>query len=592
MKPMVHLFSTLLLAAGIAAAEGGLPRAAHGQDDSDINDFEKDPFGASERMLNRMREYDRELQEQKRDAEQERERDLETNTGGRHLRDVWFVNSLYSLVFSSDGKRLFVGLADGSVCAADIESGKQVFSLKLANNPITTLAVSPDGRYLMAGCPADRLVRTWDLVAGKEIATAKAAKPWVVEQIQLSANGRYMAVAGWGGTYEGMEYLHRRVTRYSADPNVYVYDTRNGKLLRTIRCNLNPSLPIGMSSDGASLAVQAPYGVKLWHCQGAKSPLKPVAVIDGASRCNFSADGKQLAAFGTSLDDYLRYYAHLQIVEASTGKRIKGINVGKGDLREIREAPAFSPSCKSVVHRLPDPKDRVTIINLSTLQKLFLPNSDEAIGTFCFPSDGGRLAGVRIDSYLDPDSNRCVRIWEIPSDGPAKSLDPSTKDNAALPGLPKSLRGSSEAKGESVTSSSATGRPFRGSLFVASIASVLVLVGVARARIKKAKSVLPTTASLQDSQPADKLSVTCQVIGPPLPSATTAMHTGNTQVPLVSPIVCPSCGMRLRAPEGLRHATKVSCKGCRHVFRFGETKTIAVPIATCTPSQAALAKAQ
>jgi hypothetical protein len=53
--------------------------------------------------------------------------------------------------------------------------------------------------------------------------------------------------------------------------------------------------------------------------------------------------------------------------------------------------------------------------------------------------------------------------------------------------------------------------------------------------------------------------------------------TPSTFIPPATVIGCPSCGNRLRVPDGLKVRAKVSCRRCGHAFRLGMTKPQAEP---------------
>ncbi|CED82302.1 WD40 repeat-containing protein [Phaffia rhodozyma] len=85
---------------------------------------------------------------------------------------------IYSLEFSSDGRHLVSGSGDKSARIWDIENGACVFDLRVEDfvigesGPVdaglTSVAVSPDGRYVAAGS-LDAVVRIWDTQTGVQL---------------------------------------------------------------------------------------------------------------------------------------------------------------------------------------------------------------------------------------------------------------------------------------------------------------------------------------------------------------------------------------------------------------------------------------
>jgi WD40 repeat protein len=108
----------------------------------------------------------------------------------------------YPIGFGADGALLAVG-AGPDVTVWDVRSG-QVLRRFVATEPVTTLAISPDGRYLMAGIASQNMTgpgnpgaQLWDMRTGREIAAYKDET--FVEGISFSADSRLVA-RGSGAT--------------------------------------------------------------------------------------------------------------------------------------------------------------------------------------------------------------------------------------------------------------------------------------------------------------------------------------------------------------------------------------------------------
>ncbi len=93
--------------------------------------------------------------------------------------------STYSVVFSRDGKKIYVGNGATSVAEVDekkgqyvylrtyvwnIETGEKLFTFEGQKFDVGGLVFTPDNRYLISGS-ADRTIKFYDLKTGKEART-------------------------------------------------------------------------------------------------------------------------------------------------------------------------------------------------------------------------------------------------------------------------------------------------------------------------------------------------------------------------------------------------------------------------------------
>ena len=73
----------------------------------------------------------------------------------------WHSDSVGSVVFSADGKRLASASMDGMVKVWDTTTGQETLTLKGHNNTVGSVTFSPDGQRL-ASASEDRTVKLWD----------------------------------------------------------------------------------------------------------------------------------------------------------------------------------------------------------------------------------------------------------------------------------------------------------------------------------------------------------------------------------------------------------------------------------------------
>jgi WD40 repeat protein len=101
--------------------------------------------------------------------------------------------SQLSLLLATEALRRYSWLEnDRAIRQALAKSPVFVASMK-HDGWVTALQFSPDGKLLWSGSE-DKTVRAWDPTSGKEM--AQLANPYMVTGMRLSADGRYVAVAG------------------------------------------------------------------------------------------------------------------------------------------------------------------------------------------------------------------------------------------------------------------------------------------------------------------------------------------------------------------------------------------------------------
>jgi WD40 repeat protein len=80
--------------------------------------------------------------------------------------------SVGSVTFSLDGKRIASGSGDKTVKVWDATKGKEILTFKGHADNVTCVAFSPDGKRIASG-GGDKTVKVWDASTGKEILTLR-----------------------------------------------------------------------------------------------------------------------------------------------------------------------------------------------------------------------------------------------------------------------------------------------------------------------------------------------------------------------------------------------------------------------------------
>jgi len=166
---------------------------------------------------------------------------LETRQRTRVL--VGHVESILSLNFSPDGRRLVSGAADAAAIVWDVQDGRALTTFTNHEHWVYFAAFSPDGR-LVASSSFDRSVRVWETETGREVLPPL----WHgdgVRSVEFSADGKRLVTAG-------------------LDFSVRVWDAATGKLLQQLRHNSKP-VYAGFSPGGRQIVTACYDGTeRVW----------------------------------------------------------------------------------------------------------------------------------------------------------------------------------------------------------------------------------------------------------------------------------------------------------------------------------------
>jgi WD40 repeat protein len=105
---------------------------------------------------------------------------------------------VYSVAFSSDGRRLGSASSDGTVRVWDLATGQCVAVLRGHTDEVLTAAFHPDGKRLASG-GRDRAVWLWDLATGQEVARLQGHTDYVYS-LAFSLDGKSLVSGSGDGT--------------------------------------------------------------------------------------------------------------------------------------------------------------------------------------------------------------------------------------------------------------------------------------------------------------------------------------------------------------------------------------------------------
>jgi WD40 repeat protein len=196
-----------------------------------------------------------------------------------------------------------------------------------AGSWVGRVAVTPDGRHAVS--VGGDCLRCWDLAAGKQVLTFGARKSygWA---LAISADGRRV-VAG------GSEVSRR-------DEGVtHVYDLRTGKELRWLVGHKGPIWGAALSADGKRAVTGAwDRSLRLWDVETGKT-IRPFTGVSDNVRClALSPDGKFVVAGHFAVGGKP---ATVRLWDVATGKEVRSFT---GHTQEVSSV-AFFPDGKRVL---------------------------------------------------------------------------------------------------------------------------------------------------------------------------------------------------------------------------------------------------
>ncbi|HTK10970.1 MAG TPA: protein kinase [Ktedonobacteraceae bacterium] len=259
----------------------------------------------------------------------------------RRLADV---SGAHSVLFSPDGRMLFVGTGGGKILLLNSSTGQvqttlsdmTAYSVPQSDPPLTgiiSIAVSGNGKRLAAG-RADGTILLWDLNTRKVLTTPPLKYAGYPNKIMLSTDGRLLAVGGDGKAvmvWAIDKPIHASTFPVNAPSGIgaAIALSNDGKLLATSSCislqtgcsesevllwhpgtgrppthiltkNQDPYLDMAFNTDGSTLAASSRSGISLWDMKQQRS-LTTLTVTNAKNTpdlyyqtIRFSPDGKQL----------------------------------------------------------------------------------------------------------------------------------------------------------------------------------------------------------------------------------------------------------------------------------------------------------
>jgi WD40 repeat protein len=271
---------------------------------------------------------------------------------------------------------------DQTVKLWDVQTGREILTLRDHRGAVRTVAFSPDGHRLVSSS-GDRTVRVWDATptAGEPDPGCLTLRGHTADVNIVAFHPRDPGVLASGG----------------ADSTVRVWDAHNGIQLQILSAHAPMVEALAFSPDGGRFAWAAhDRTVRVWATTTWQEiPHSPLSTQGDVRSLEFGPDGRLLAA-GC-------YAKHpLTIWEAASGKLLREL-----PNNWVITSLAFSPEGKRLAAANSDAT--VRIWDVGTGVEIVSPplKHGGGVNSVAFSPDGRRLASGSMD--------RTVRVWDTAS---------------------------------------------------------------------------------------------------------------------------------------------------------------------------------
>jgi WD40 repeat protein len=189
-------------------------------------------------------------------------------------------DAVLSARFSPDGKDIVTASRDRTAALWDVSSGKRLKQFEEGHEFLATSAVFFSDRRRLATGAGDNSVRIWDIALGTQLAVLEPTGP--LGTLAVSPDGDWLVTGNPGN-------------------DAIVWDAHSGQPLATLAGHTGEVSAVAFSPQGDLLATGDEHGnIRLWHKQGPPGQWTATGELNGHSRSitamKFTPDGKRLVS--------------------------------------------------------------------------------------------------------------------------------------------------------------------------------------------------------------------------------------------------------------------------------------------------------
>lgn len=324
-------------------------------------------------------------------------------------------NSIADIVMSDDSTTIASGAQDGKVNAWAVRSGKLLQSLSLGKNPVTSVAIAPDGKTIIWGNQKNQVI-VWDTLHKEPTELGK--HQGTVNDVKLSQDGRMIASAGddaviqlWDLPSRKLKYtlighqaslnkmLFSKDDKYlfstGKDKTIRIWDTRSGRLLdilvghtnaiEAIDYNLETKTLVSAGGDQTLRIWKPDFQISHYLQQNRVSKIPVLASVYAVATARNSS---QVAVGGSD--------NHVWLSDHGFKKPIKLSEEHEGSIYTL----AFSPDGKTLVSGGADKQIAIWDVHTKSFKR-FLDNPIDTINALAFhPQKNNLLASGGRDNKI------------------------------------------------------------------------------------------------------------------------------------------------------------------------------------------------
>ncbi|KAN0075174.1 vegetative incompatibility protein HET-E-1 [Elaphomyces granulatus] len=283
-------------------------------------------------------------------------------------------DNVNSVAFSPDGKKVVSGSFDLTVRVWDITTGQADQTLTGHSDKVTSVAFSPDGKKVVYGSE-DSTVRVWDITTGQADQTLMGHSAQV-NSVAFSPDGK-------------------KVVSGSDDWTVRVWDITTGQADQTLMGHSARVNSVAFSPDGKKVVSGSDdWTVRVWDITTGQADQTLTGHSHWVMSVAFSPDGKKVVSGSYDLT--------VRVWDITTGQADQTLT-GHSHSAQVMSV-AFSPDGKKVVSGSYDSTVRVWDITTGQADQTLTGHSREVMSV-AFSPDGKKVVSGSFDST--------VRVWDI-----------------------------------------------------------------------------------------------------------------------------------------------------------------------------------